>query len=81
MTRSRWILTRHIQHFGVGAIPWSPLARGALTRPLEKQEQPKTQRETSDMWVIALTCNVAHMLLSQDAPQHIYTVRRQSDNC
>jgi aryl-alcohol dehydrogenase-like predicted oxidoreductase len=22
------------QHFGVGSIPWSPLARGALTRPL-----------------------------------------------
>ncbi|KAJ7129208.1 Aldo/keto reductase [Mycena epipterygia] len=38
-----------LKHFGVGAIPWSPLARGALTRPLEKQEQPKTQRETSDM--------------------------------
>jgi aryl-alcohol dehydrogenase-like predicted oxidoreductase len=22
------------QHFGVGSIPWSPLARGLLTRPL-----------------------------------------------
>ncbi|KAJ6513009.1 Aldo keto reductase [Mycena sanguinolenta] len=26
-----------LKHFGVGSIPWSPLARGALTRPLDKQ--------------------------------------------
>ncbi|KAJ7656312.1 Aldo keto reductase [Mycena polygramma] len=26
-----------LKHFGVGSIPWSPLARGALTRPLENQ--------------------------------------------
>ncbi|KAJ7126790.1 NADP-dependent oxidoreductase domain-containing protein [Mycena epipterygia] len=38
-----------LKHFGVGAIPWSPLARGALTRPLENQQQPKTKRETSDV--------------------------------
>lgn len=25
------------QLFGVGAIPWSPLGRGILTRPLKKQ--------------------------------------------
>ncbi|KAJ6576717.1 aryl-alcohol dehydrogenase [Mycena vulgaris] len=35
-----------LKHFGVGAIPWSPLARGALTRPLVKQED--TKRGTSD---------------------------------
>ncbi|KAJ7761993.1 Aldo keto reductase [Mycena maculata] len=35
-----------LKHFGVGAIPWSPLARGALTRPLEGQQQTKC--ETSD---------------------------------
>ncbi|KAJ7476002.1 Aldo/keto reductase [Mycena latifolia] len=35
-----------LKHFGVGAIPWSPLARGALTRPLLTQEA--TKRETSD---------------------------------
>ncbi|KAJ7476087.1 aryl-alcohol dehydrogenase [Mycena latifolia] len=35
-----------LKHFGVGAIPWSPLARGALTRPLVKQQT--TKRETSD---------------------------------
>ncbi|KAJ7761992.1 aryl-alcohol dehydrogenase [Mycena maculata] len=37
-----------LKHFGVGAIPWSPLARGALTRPLEKQQQ--TKRGASDGW-------------------------------
>jgi aryl-alcohol dehydrogenase-like predicted oxidoreductase len=26
-----------IKMFGVGSIPWSPLARGALTRPLGQQ--------------------------------------------
>ena len=25
------------QYFGVGSIPWSPLARGLLTRPLDEQ--------------------------------------------
>ncbi|KAH7913230.1 aryl-alcohol dehydrogenase [Hygrophoropsis aurantiaca] len=34
--------------FGVGSIPWSPLARGALTRPLNQQ----TKRGQSD-WFIA----------------------------
>ncbi|KAK7033311.1 Aldo-ket-red domain-containing protein [Favolaschia claudopus] len=35
-----------LKHFGVGAIPWSPLARGALTRPLEKMNE--TKRSGSD---------------------------------
>ena len=26
-----------LNHFGVGSIPWSPLARGFLTRPLGEQ--------------------------------------------
>ncbi|KAF7375750.1 Aldo-ket-red domain-containing protein [Mycena sanguinolenta] len=26
-----------LKHFGVGSIPWSPLARGALSRPLSQQ--------------------------------------------
>ncbi|KAJ7666003.1 aryl-alcohol dehydrogenase [Mycena polygramma] len=30
-----------LKHFGVGSIPWSPLARGALTRPVEKQTETK----------------------------------------
>jgi len=28
-----------LKHFGVGCIPWSPLARGYVTRPLEEQTQ------------------------------------------
>ncbi|KAJ6513010.1 Aldo keto reductase [Mycena sanguinolenta] len=35
-----------LKHFGVGSIPWSPLARGALTRPLDKQNT--TARAESD---------------------------------
>lgn len=26
-----------LKHFGVGSIPWSPLARGLLTRPLDQE--------------------------------------------
>lgn len=36
--------------FGVGAIPWSPLARGYLTRPFADQS---TNRASSDRWVIS----------------------------
>lgn len=35
--------------FGVGSIPWSPLARGLLTRPLS--EQKATTRAQSDPWI------------------------------
>ena len=28
-----------LKHFGVGCIPWSPLARGYVTRPLKEQTQ------------------------------------------
>lgn len=35
------------QLFGVGSIPWSPLARGAVTRPHRNTE--KTVRADSDM--------------------------------
>ena len=33
-----------LQHFGVGSIPWSPLARGILTRPNKEQ----TKRSETD---------------------------------
>ena len=33
---------------GIGVIPWSPLARGRLTRPWEKQED--TERAKTDIW-------------------------------
>ncbi|KAK7033280.1 Aldo-ket-red domain-containing protein [Favolaschia claudopus] len=37
-----------LKHFKVGAIPWSPLARGALTRPLSAQTKSK-RAETDPM--------------------------------
>ncbi|KAJ3814737.1 aryl-alcohol dehydrogenase [Lentinula lateritia] len=36
-----------LKYFGVGAIPWSPLARGLLTRPLDVQ----TTRGSSDWFI------------------------------
>lgn len=38
-----------LKHFGVGSIPWSPLARGFLTRSLT--EQIETKRSESDWYV------------------------------
>ncbi|KAA1476209.1 Aldo/keto reductase [Dentipellis sp. KUC8613] len=35
-----------LKHFGVGSIPWSPLARGNLTRPFGED----TVRTGTDMW-------------------------------
>ncbi|EPQ56030.1 Aldo/keto reductase [Gloeophyllum trabeum ATCC 11539] len=35
-----------LKHFGVASIPWSPLARGAVARPLSTTE--KTARQESD---------------------------------
>ncbi|CAE6473037.1 unnamed protein product [Rhizoctonia solani] len=36
-----------LKMFGVGSIPWSPLARGRLTRPISQQ----SARESSDPWM------------------------------
>ena len=35
-----------LAHFGVGCIPWSPLARGVVTRPLSQD----TTRKQTDNW-------------------------------
>ncbi|KAK0210036.1 Aldo/keto reductase [Desarmillaria ectypa] len=35
-----------LKHFGVGSIPWSPLARGMLTRPIQQE----TKRTETDPW-------------------------------
>ncbi|KAG8707396.1 hypothetical protein FRC08_000515 [Ceratobasidium sp. 394] len=35
-----------LKHFGVGIIPWSPLARGFLTKPLDT----KSTRSETDRW-------------------------------
>lgn len=37
-----------LKHFGVGCIPWSPLARGVLTRPISKAKE--SARVASDFW-------------------------------
>ncbi|KAJ7625801.1 Aldo/keto reductase [Roridomyces roridus] len=39
-----------LKHFGVGIIPWSPLARGTVTRPLAAQKggESKTDRGSGD---------------------------------
>jgi len=38
-----------LKMFGVGSIPWSPLARGLLTRPLKVQDQSKRSESDSFM--------------------------------
>jgi aryl-alcohol dehydrogenase-like predicted oxidoreductase len=42
------------QHFGVGSIPWSPLARGALTRPLGE----RSIRADNDLCAVSLGIDV-----------------------
>lgn len=37
----------NLYHFGVGSIPWSPLARGVLTRPVDAD---KTTRGSGDFF-------------------------------
>ncbi|KAJ7906908.1 NADP-dependent oxidoreductase domain-containing protein [Mycena leptocephala] len=34
-----------LKHFGVGSIPWSPLARGALTRPLSSGQSKRSETD------------------------------------
>jgi len=42
-----YLFSPHEQYLGVGMVPWSPIAKGLLTRPLEEQ----TQRGETD-WII-----------------------------
>ncbi|KAK2467733.1 hypothetical protein APHAL10511_000028 [Amanita phalloides] len=46
-----------LKHFGVGSIPWSPLARGVLTRPA----QVKTNRSETDIYISMYTRTDAEM--------------------
>ncbi|KAJ6512274.1 aryl-alcohol dehydrogenase [Mycena vulgaris] len=39
-----------LKHFGVGMIPWSPLAHGMLARPVSAQKA--TTRGTGDPWIV-----------------------------
>ncbi|EKM50914.1 uncharacterized protein PHACADRAFT_262804 [Phanerochaete carnosa HHB-10118-sp] len=44
-----------LKMFGVGSIPWSPLARGLLTRPFSVTTEKGTSRTKSDAWVHGYT--------------------------
>ena len=61
-----------LQHFGVGSIPWSPLARGFLTRPYNDQAQSK--RSESD-WYISLARICLSMNLIRGAEQDAKVLR------
>ena len=40
-----------LKHFGVGVIPWSPVARGATTRPLsDTTDRAKTDPCVSELY-------------------------------
>jgi versiconal hemiacetal acetate reductase len=41
----------YCNHTGVGLVPWSPVARGALTRPFQSRD---TVREKTDNWLKVL---------------------------
>jgi aryl-alcohol dehydrogenase-like predicted oxidoreductase len=34
-----------LKHFGVGIIPWSPLARGLLTRPFKDDTTTRSEKD------------------------------------
>ncbi|KZP28624.1 Aldo keto reductase [Athelia psychrophila] len=53
-----------LSHFGVGSIPWSPLARGVLTRPwAPKPAGEGTKREQLDEWAVLLAQGDADKLV------------------
>lgn len=49
-----------LKMFGVGSIPWSPLARGLLTRSLERQKD--SVRVETDQCVPLLSRNLSQAL-------------------
>ena len=40
-----------LAHFGVGSMPWSPLARGLLTRPWTAPGAAKSTRQNLDVYL------------------------------
>ncbi|KAM6493154.1 Aldo/keto reductase [Amanita muscaria] len=44
-----------LKHFGVGSVPWSPLARGKLTRPNTRSAESRTTREQTDEFIALLS--------------------------
>ncbi len=45
-----------LKHFGVGIIPWSPLAGGLLTRPF--QGEATTTRGEKNSWVCFVSADL-----------------------
>jgi len=43
------------KEFGCSLIPWSPLHRGTLAKPVKKGDEQKTKREESDMFISWIT--------------------------
>jgi aryl-alcohol dehydrogenase-like predicted oxidoreductase len=50
-----------LKHFGVGSIPWSPLARGLATRPWNAG----SKREESDPWAAGLYNNSSEAIVGR----------------
>lgn len=61
--------------FGVGSIPWSPLARGLLTRPLEKQ----SVRGDTD-WFVSIQSQ-SHIMLTRSQVHLEVPARRNEGYC
>ncbi|KAI0047435.1 Aldo/keto reductase [Auriscalpium vulgare] len=57
------VLAAALQHFGVGALSWSPLARGALTRPLGGGSD--SVRAGNDIWVNEYTKESGNQVVVQ----------------
>jgi aryl-alcohol dehydrogenase-like predicted oxidoreductase len=43
-------MTAYCKHFGIGLIPWGPLAAGQLARPLSKQDTARAESSKSGPW-------------------------------
>ena len=50
-----------LKHFGVGVIPWSPLARGLLTRPFNGETTTKRGDEPWVFFVLATSMTQCHL--------------------
>ncbi|WWD05780.1 hypothetical protein V865_003863 [Kwoniella europaea PYCC6329] len=51
-----------LQHFGVGSIPWSPLAGGKLCRPASSD--PQTERSSNTSRMFGTTTSADHKIIS-----------------
>lgn len=52
-----------LNHFGVGSIPWSPLARGTVCRPLSQQSQGSGRAAVDQYVHQTLNVLISHFVL------------------